>query len=138
VGGRFLEVNMKGTLCVIGLLIGFGLVSVAVAKGTDGPCPRAGLSSETVQRKLDEMARAAAKATRVVGVKPWRVGDMPVFEALSDRVASLVLVEPPALTKEEKRRIEFIELLEAIDAIDIVQTASRRTSGSERLPLASK
>ena len=133
-----MEVNMKGTLSVIGLSIGFGLVSVAVAKGTDGPCPRVRVSSETVQRKLDEMAKAAAKATRVVGVKPWRAGDMPVFEALNDRVASLVLVEPPALTKEEKRRIEFIELLEAIDAIDVVEKLPRIASGSVRLPLAAK
>ena len=129
---------MKGTLSVIGLFIGFGLVSVAVAKGTDGPCPRVRLAIDTVQRKLDQMANDAAKSTRVVGVKPWRVGDMPVFEALSDRVVSLVLVEPPALTKEEKRRIEFIELLEAIDAINIVDKPLRRAFGSERSPLAAK
>ncbi|MBI3073147.1 MAG: hypothetical protein HYY84_13625 [Deltaproteobacteria bacterium] len=129
---------MKGTLSVIGLFIGFGLVSVAVAKGTDGPCPRARLSSDTVQRKLDEMAKVAAKTTRVVGVKPWRVSDMPVFDALNDRVGALVFVEPPALTKEEKRRIEFIELLEAIDAINIVDRLPRRASVRERSPLAAK
>lgn len=127
---------MRGTLSVMGLLLGLGLVSAAVAEipakshGTKramGPGIESGLT--LVTRKLKEMAERAYRPTVVVRVSPWRIiGDLPLAPSVLTRVAALGAVAPPMLTREEQRRIDFIELIEAIDhlKIDLAVPGSNR------------